>query len=71
MRKPRNLREVSDRGQLQAIPESLAEREAKIAWEQATTDCPRKDGEDMEAWSARIKYRAEELRAKGQWWEEK
>jgi len=67
--KPRNLREVSDRGALAPIRESVEEREAREAWEQAMAADPWKPGEDAMAYTDRIKAKAEEIRAKSQWWD--
>ena len=68
-RTKRDLWERTDRGQLVSIPETLQEREARLTWEAATAQCPRGEGEDMDAYAARLQERVEELRLKGQWWD--
>jgi len=70
MSRTRNLREVSDRGSKEPVRETQVEREARERWEQAALEEPYQPGEDIDAWSARIKARAAEIKAKTQWWED-
>jgi len=71
MKRARNLYERTDRGGLAPVRESVVEREARETWELAAEQEPYQAGEDIEAWTVRIKARAEDLRAKAQWWEDR